>query len=865
MINPDNNNINLYLYTPNNNFKRSYVPKKTMGDLISPKNYTWKKMFSIMNKIKCIWCMNKFPNFSLEMQNLSKYIYKNLKFCEKPQNLSLKNSIIISDINSFFQTNLYDFLKKKKKSYDYLNKKKFVAKNEENIFFNVFKNNFTDLSNSIKKNKKSLRQLKKLRWYIVLDEDNFFCDEKKSNDFSLDFCKDNNDSFDSIETKNAYDEYIKNDNNKIEDCLDEINEEKDNIINDELINKLLNKEENQFFYIIKLIFLSVKMFCKATVCHLLNSFSNITEEKFEKTEEEGKILINEYLLHFNNFIDACLTINKSCENINIVMNSLYEGFFQNYPKFPRFSIFRMCLRIWFSEINTHLIGQNTLLSKISKILLNIFDNNLKEDLFDKMEENLKNKNNDQSKSLNYNKEKSFGLSTSFMLYNSGNTADNTFSLNSNFTFSHLSTNILSNTYNNSDKIYKILEKGFSIINDTYSNEYSVYSLNLSSIYTNSFYTTMLQTLNNSINNYIRKIFVVYLYENKHEINVIIRCILSYFDNYFFKMKIIPNLKKHIYENVYSELKNNLLEFAKNKYLEELSKNKKKINCSSEKNIIKNSTNNSYNFKMNSHFSTSSNYFGSKSSLATSVIFDDVDNGFFFGEPIENKYDKIKKDIINYITDKNTSLFDSNINTNKINESSYNNEIDEIEKHLEDVNEKIKLFDLFLEVEDWHKNQMNKINENDKKIKNELLLNKKINIPVSFDFFQRRLLSYSLQYNWEFIKKVKNVENYKILNNNNNNIINSNNNINKVGLENNNMEVEIDYFSNLDNIGNIGNANNTDINELGLNNLNNFNNIGNEFSFHNNNIINNNFINNTNNPSNINNIGSEFSLRNSFFK
>ena len=53
-------------------------------------------------------------------------------------------------------------------------------------------------------------------------------------------------------------------------------------------------------------------------------------------------------------------------------------------------------------------------------------------------------------------------------------------MNDNFSPPDLGANYL-NTYNNSDKQYKILEKGLSIINDTFSNEYSVYSLNLSTI------------------------------------------------------------------------------------------------------------------------------------------------------------------------------------------------------------------------------------------------------------------------------------------------------------------------------------------------------------------------------------------------
>ena len=51
-----------------------------------------------------------------------------------------------------------------------------------------------------------------------------------------------------------------------------------------------------------------------------------------------------------------------------------------------------------------------------------------------------------------------------------------------------------------------MEKGLSIINDTFSNEYSVHLLFLSSIDTNSFFLELVNDFNNSIKYYIDKVF-----------------------------------------------------------------------------------------------------------------------------------------------------------------------------------------------------------------------------------------------------------------------------------------------------------------------------------------------------------------------
>jgi hypothetical protein len=787
------------LFKYKKNIKRSYIPKKNTFKLISPKNYSWKELFKMMNKIKYIWHMKKFDvKFTLDMQSLNKCMYTNLKYCEKMPNLNLINNILITELNSFFQKNLFDYLIQEQEIYDYYDnlfkKKKYLPKNDVNIFFADFIIKYTDLYYSINKNKRSMRQLKKLRWYIVMDEDNYFEDESKkyknNSDFLFDFSKDfdNNDSFDEIETKKAYDEYLSINKNKIVDSLDEKNEE--NIINDNFINKLLNNENNPLFYIIKLIFLSISIFCKATVCHLLNSFTNIGEDKCE----EGKLLINEYLLNFNNFVDSCLIINKRCENINVVMNFLYESLFPDYPKFPRFSIFRMCLRIWFSEVNTHLIGNNTLLSTISKQLVSIFSININEELFNKMEDNLNNKQYFNTKSVNYEKSKSFGLNTSFMLFKSDN-----ISLGKNKYLYPFGTSYI-NTYDNADKIYKILEKGLSIINDTYSNEYSVYTLHLSSIDTNSFYMQLENDFSYLINKYITKIFDVYLTDKKEKIKEIIDNILLYFDNSFFKTRIFSNLKKTIYDKVHSELKNNLLKFVKNEYLEEYYKNKKLNNFSHK------SKSNSSSTRSNISFNNTLSF---KSNLKSSLIFD-FNNDFDdinFNQNTEKINDEIKNEIINYIM-KNISI-DTNIES--------------IENNLEEMNEKINLYNLFITIEDWYNMHINEIKGNDQRIKEELKKLNRIN-SLSFDQFKRYLLSYSLQYDWAFIKKVKNVEQYLSLKNDdiemkdNNNTLNYFNDLNNIGnAYNNNDENEndINNFNNLFNIGNIGNTSNNNLGGFNL--------------------------------------------------
>lgn len=718
------NNIN-FLYQKNMN--KIIKEKKPEVGLIHPINYTWKQMYKMMNKIKRMWNMNLFDiNFNLDMQELSKIIFQNLQNCEKIPNLKSKNNILETDFLSFFQSSLLDILPKEKNLYDLYDtlflKKQYIPKKD--ALFEDLILNFKDMFYKIEKSQKSKKQLEKLRWYFILDKITFSEDDKidKFKNF-IDFSDevDNlNDYFNEVEKKAIYEEYEKNKNKKLSDNFEETYEKY--IINDELVDKLLKIEKNKFFYLIKLIYLSINIFCKSSISHLLYTYINFQE----KNEDSKIMLIHKYLKSFNNFVDSCIIINEKCANVNIAMNYLYKSLFEDNKNFPKFSIYRMCLKIWFKELNTHLIGDNTLLYEINNIISSAFSENLREDLFNKMEEKTKN-NSFQARSYNTERSQIFNFNTSYNLFNSFPI------MNDDITFNNFFGSV--NTYENSDRQYKIMSKGLSIICDTFSNEYTAYFLNFSLIDTNSFYDNLVYGFEDSIKYYIEEVFNDYIYDKKVSAKIVLDNILEYFDNYFYKNFIIPNLRNKIYETVFLCIKHNLLKYSKNKYL-------------NEKNDITT--------QQTSVFSSATTNWCSNNNLINSSIFgldddDELEKNFNKTENFEFKTEEFKKEIINYII-KNTS------NNNKDNKSLYN----QIEQKLDIINKQINLYDLFITNAKWHNEHINIIKETDEKVITEITKIKfknNIDIPFEYDYINRNLLSYSLQYDWDFIKKANILINY----------------------------------------------------------------------------------------------------------
>ena len=256
-----------------------------------------------MNKAHILWRKNHFNNeLTLESQSLSKDIFTKLKSCQENINIRNKNLILENDINTEFQTILFDFLYDEQKLYVYYDElfehKKYKAKNK-NIPFSSFIENYQNLFKDIYNDKKKIKRLKKIRWYLIFDEDNFLYfspstlfshfdndeEEKEKNNLKsgLNILNDkclfgrNNlslyesDSYDEKEKDNLYQKFVNNkDSLKINNDLKEHNEI---TITNDIIDSLLDKEENPLLYIIKLISITITVFCREAMCYM-NSLYN---------------------------------------------------------------------------------------------------------------------------------------------------------------------------------------------------------------------------------------------------------------------------------------------------------------------------------------------------------------------------------------------------------------------------------------------------------------------------------------------------------------------------------------------------------------------------------------------------------------
>ena len=143
--------------------------KLSTTELIKLKNITWKKLYNLMNKVKYEWRNKHFnTELTLEFQSLSKEVFAKLKSCEEDLNLREKNNILENDINTEFQTLLFDFLYEEQELYYYYDelfeKIKYVSK-KSNIPFRSFIDNYKTLFLNINNDKKKISRLKKLRWY----------------------------------------------------------------------------------------------------------------------------------------------------------------------------------------------------------------------------------------------------------------------------------------------------------------------------------------------------------------------------------------------------------------------------------------------------------------------------------------------------------------------------------------------------------------------------------------------------------------------------------------------------------------------------------------------------------------------------
>ena len=737
-----------------------------------------------MNKVKILWRIKHFNNeLTLEFQSISKDIFAKLKSCPENLNLREKNLILENDINTEFQTILFDFLYDEQELYAYYDdlfeQKKYIPKNK-NIPFSSFIKNYQNLFLNIYNDEKKIKRLKKLRWYMAFDEDNFLTfspstmfsfynnDEEENENNGLNILNNNNnlslygsDSYNEKEKDRIYQNFINN--NESLNIKNDLKEYKEIIISEDVINNLLDKEENPLFYLIKLISITITIFCRETICYLSSIYN----------DNNSVEIIKIYIKRFNNFVQAAKYINSQCENINVVMNYLDKDILKSYPHFPKFSIFRLCIKIWYNEMCSILTIDNcSLLTKIKNITIKLFSKYIFEDLTN-------NKNSFQSFLLNsgqgsgifFKSKGDFNLSTSISLFNSNSNSNN----------QTLSSTIcpFGSYYEDSNIKYSIIEKNLSIIYETFSDEYSVYLFNLSNIETNNYYEEIENNIIDIIESNIKKMFYNNIHinnnDNKSLIKKIVDKILNYFNNYFYSQKIINKLKKRIFLTIISVLKNLIFEQIEIKLKE-----------------IK--SNNNINIKNNE--------------LNTNLIEINLNE--------------------KYINELKLYLFEKKINI----------ENNELKKNIIKINIIENIFEVLSDMDKWLEKEIKIIENTDKKVLKEL---DKKNISSNYNNLQRYLLSFSVKNNWEIIKKIRTIENYhqKINNKKDNNINNSSSlrqsiniftvnndldNLNNFYNEDLNNFGNIDYFGeqnndlNNNNFADINNNNNDNNFLSGLNNL-----------------------------------------------
>ena len=734
-----------------------------------------------MNRIKKIWCIKNFNHELMsEIQQLNKTVYSNLYQCNNTMELRQKNSILKNEINSLFQNILFDFLYEEQELYEYydnqFNEQNYHPRNE-NLPFKSFIIYYKNLYLDINSNENKLKCLKKIRWYIFSETKsniNLKNDLFKSSIMMMDIDDDtdiNNDLFEDNnflnkdENTNSYNIFNCNSNNDDlkDNNIDFIKEKNENIINNELIDELFLNEDNPLLYIIKILYLSITSFCKETICYLLTTY-----------DDDNISLINNYSKRFDNFVECAKMINSQCENINISINYLYNDLFNDYPNFPKFSVFRLFMKIWYKESTSFLIQNNniTLLNNIKNSIIELYSKNIEEDITIQNSSFISNSNNFENNAFFHKKQK-LSLTSSISIFNSDNLFNNDMN---NFSFVPFGS-----LYDDNNSKYYIIEKGLKIIYDSFCNEFNVNLLNLSYIDVNNYYNDIESSICDIIMGSVKKSFEENVINKEISLKIVINHILSMFKDYFYENRIISELKKNIFNIVYKSLKQNIFNFILYRF---------QLNFKNE-NLVKNYNNNTSSFNGESINTNHTSCFESQLSINNHINIDNIFNS-----------DDFINETRNYLI-RQVKFDDFNNNPTDVNNGVTN--------FLEELNKKEKISELLKEINEWNDTNTNNILKVDKKVNKEL--NKK-NLSNKFNNLQRQLFSYSIESDWELIEKVKSLENK------NNHMQNKNININ---INKSSISDAFNDFQSINNLNNLkpfyNEINNNDFNMGDLRNIN----------------------------------------------
>jgi hypothetical protein len=134
----------------------------------------------------------------------------------------------------------------------------------------------------------------------------------------------------------------------------------DNNINFENILQVQNSNtDNRLLFILNNLNLSLTHFCQL-------SFNYIN-----KYENYDHAFINEYTKRYRSYVDTAMYLNDYLENLNVLVNCVYDVNEQIYTTLPKFSVMRFMMTTWNREVFGKLDGvYSDRLANISEIYFN---------------------------------------------------------------------------------------------------------------------------------------------------------------------------------------------------------------------------------------------------------------------------------------------------------------------------------------------------------------------------------------------------------------------------------------------------------------------------------------------------------------
>jgi hypothetical protein len=109
-----------------------------------------------------------------------------------------------------------------------------------------------------------------------------------------------------------------------------------------LIDECQIRNNNSVLYLLNSIVLSLTYFCKLNYMMIC------------KYSYNDGLYMDSYIKRYKNFVESAIYLNEIFENLNVLVNYLYESLFKGCPGRPKFSIYRMMIIIWNREVNNRL-------------------------------------------------------------------------------------------------------------------------------------------------------------------------------------------------------------------------------------------------------------------------------------------------------------------------------------------------------------------------------------------------------------------------------------------------------------------------------------------------------------------------------